>query len=109
MLAQIEKLIFGFLWCKKPDKIKRDVMRLPKNYGGMSIPDICIKNNSLKIAWVQRIIKAQNSWNTMIQKYVPVNLHILWHLNMDIGRCDRYDSRHSKPIHERGDTGLVTV
>ena len=88
MLAQIEKLIFGFLWCKKPDKIKRDVMKLPKNDGGMSIPDICIKNNSLKIAWVQRIIKAQNSWNIMIQKYVPVNLHILWHLNMDIHVAD---------------------
>ena len=59
-------------------------MKLPKNDGGMSIPDICTKNNSLKIAWVQRIIKAQNSWNIMIQKYVPVNPHILWHLNMDI-------------------------
>ncbi len=64
--------------------VKRGVMKLSKYDGGMSIPDIGINNDSLKIAWVQRIMKGNNSWNIMIQKYVPVNLDSLWHLNMNL-------------------------
>ena len=28
MFVQIQKLIFGFLWCKKPDKIKRSYQKM---------------------------------------------------------------------------------
>ncbi len=107
MLTQIEKMIFDFVWCNKPDKVKRGVMKLSKYDGGMSIPDIGIKNDSLKIAWVQRIMKGNNPWNIMIQKYVPVNLDILWHLNVNL--ADMPIMIAHMPIYEGGSNGLVTV
>jgi len=84
ILTHINLMIFDFIWNKKPDKIKRDVMKLPKEHGGLSVPDIFIKNFSLKIAWVQRIIKNDNSWNIMLARYLPISLNFIWKLNINI-------------------------
>ena len=62
MIIDIEKMLFIY---GKPDKIKREFMKMPKAMGGMSVPDISLKNLALKIAWVQRIINNDNKWNTL--------------------------------------------
>ena len=40
-------------------------MKMPTSMGGMSVPDISLKNLALKIAWVQRIKNNDNTWNTL--------------------------------------------
>ena len=49
MLMRINKLVFEFVWNAKPDKVKRSSMKLPKKNGGVSVPDIVLKDQALKI------------------------------------------------------------
>ncbi len=74
----------------------------------MSAPDIYNKNYSLIIALIQQIVKENNTWIITIQKYLPVNLDILWYLNMKTG-CGQNDQRYAKSIHERGGNDMVKV
>jgi exonuclease III len=84
MLVRINKLLFEFVWNAKPDKVKRSSMKLPKEKGGVSVPDIVLKDQALKIVWVQRIMRAENTWNIMIQNKIPVNLELFWNMNFSI-------------------------
>ena len=40
MIIDIEFFLFRYIWNGKPDKIKREFMKMPKAIGGMSVPDI---------------------------------------------------------------------
>jgi len=84
MLMQINKLFFEFFWNAKPDKVKRSSMKLPKEKGGVSAPNIVLKDQALKIVWVQRIMRAENIWNIIIQNKIPVNLKLFWNMNFSI-------------------------
>ena len=48
-MTQINKYIFEFMWNGKPNKIKRNIMLLAKEHGGMAVPDIMMKNIALKV------------------------------------------------------------
>jgi hypothetical protein len=81
MINHINKTIFNFLWNNKPDKIKRDIMKLPKYLGGLSVPDVAIKNIALKIAWVPRAMK--NSCDIWFYKNMTIPINLLWQCNMN--------------------------
>ena len=81
-MTQINKLIFEFMWNGKPDKIKRNIMILAKEHGGMAVPDIMMKNIALKVAWVQRIVTTEAKWKSVISTHIPINLDIFWKCNM---------------------------
>lgn len=83
IMKQINKIIFEFIWNNKPDKIKRNIMKLPKLLGGLSVPDIYIKNKSLKIAWVPKALGQINSWNYWIYQYFPLAFGTFWHCNIN--------------------------
>ena len=76
MLMQINKLLFECVWNAKPDKVKRSSMKLLKEKGGVSALNIVLKDQALKIIWVQRIMRAENTWNIKIQNKLPVNLNL---------------------------------
>ena len=80
---QINTLIYRFLWNNKPDKVKRDIMKLPKQMGGLSVPDIVAKNTALKTAWVQRIVRKENYWNIWIYNKIPIKSELFWHCNLN--------------------------
>ena len=83
MIIDIEKMLFRYIWNGKPDKIKREFMKMPKAMGGMSVPDISLmKNLALKIAWVQRIINNDNKWNTLLRRKIPIDLKLFWYCNI---------------------------
>ena len=81
-MTQINKLIFEFMWNGKPDRIKRNIMILAKEHGGMAVPDIMMKNIALKVAWVQRIVTTEAKWKSVISTHIPINLDIFWKCNM---------------------------
>ena len=81
-MIQINKYIFEFMWNGKPDKIKRNIMLLAKEHGGMAVPDIMMKNIALKVAWVQRIVTTETKWKSVISTHIPINLDIYWKCNM---------------------------
>ncbi len=54
ILKDVEKIIFGFLW-DSHERIKRKTLIGTKNEGGIQMPDIYCKDNSLKAGWIKRI------------------------------------------------------
>ena len=83
IFVQINTLLYKFLWNNKKDKIKREIMKLPKDLGGMMVPDMTIKDYALKISWVTRINKQDNHWNIFLEKDLPISINTLWKLNFN--------------------------
>ena len=50
VLDTIDKLIFNFLWNKKPHKIKRDTIIANFSDGGLRLPDIYAFHTKSKIS-----------------------------------------------------------
>ena len=48
LLSKINSILYSFLWSNKPDKIKRDVVRLPPLAGGLKMIDIDLFMKSMK-------------------------------------------------------------
>ena len=67
-LRHIDKILFDFLWDKKPHKIKKRSSNQAKIWGGgggggggLGMVDIHTKNMALKVAWIKRIIEGKEN------------------------------------------------
>jgi exonuclease III len=73
-LIDIERMIFKFLWNKKwignpaPDRIKRGVLKLPYERGGLQVPDIFHLDKALKTKQFIRSMASSHPIN-YVQKY----------------------------------------
>jgi len=56
VLTEINSLILKFIWDNKPDKIKRNRLKTPISEGGLSVPDICDFNRSIKAGLIKRYL-----------------------------------------------------
>ena len=54
--SRIKKSIFSFIWNKKLDKIKRNIMCQDYENGGLRAPDPDILFKSLRLAWISRLL-----------------------------------------------------
>ena len=78
-LKEITKAMYKFIWDKKPDKIKREVLTSDYESGGLKMIDIKLFLRSLKASWIKRIMDTENkgSWKvfyTLIINKVGGNL-----------------------------------
>ena len=68
-LGAVNSAIFKFIWKNKKDNIKRKVMRLAYDQGGLRAPSIYVLSKSLKLAWISRLLsdehKSGESWKTI--------------------------------------------
>ena len=48
--------MYDFIWDSKPAKIKRDVLTMDYEKGGLKMIDIEIFMKSFKICWIKRMI-----------------------------------------------------
>ena len=62
-MRNIDKILFDYLWDKKPHKIKKEVVIKPKAEGGLAMVDINKKNVALKLTWIKRIIEGKREPN----------------------------------------------
>ena len=60
-VKQIKNTMFDFLWNKKPDKIKRNIIINNYEYGGLKMLDIEKFMNSLKSSWIKRLLNDKNN------------------------------------------------
>ena len=60
-IKEINTSLFRFLWDNKPDKIKREQSFLPSFSGGLNMINIEHFIKALKITWIRRLVKSQNS------------------------------------------------
>ena len=83
------KIIFGFLWKNKPDKIKRNVLYNKKENGGLSLTHVKAQNTSLKIAWIKRLLSdAQANWKYFFIYYIQREINIRDFLLCNLGELD---------------------
>ena len=66
----IKKSIFSFIWNKKPDKIKRNIMCQDYINGGLRAPDQDIVFKSLRLAWISRLLIPDET-TTELWKSIP--------------------------------------
>lgn len=95
-LAAVNSAIFKFIWKNKKDRIKRKVMFLDYDQGGLRAPSIDVLAKSLKLAWISRLLgdeqTSTESWkaipNYIFEKYGGLNF---------ILRCN-YDKKFLEQI-----------
>lgn len=62
--ANLDKLLYNFIWRKKPHKIRKNILTNKIEEGGLSVIDFSLFNEILKINWIKRFLKNPNSlWN----------------------------------------------
>ena len=68
ILKELEKISFSFIWDKKEDKIKRNVIVNRKNEGGLQMPHISSFCAALKVAWLKKVLDINYvaSWKTLL-------------------------------------------
>ena len=80
-LNAVNSAIFKFIWKNKKDKIKRKVMFLDYDQGGLRAPSIYALSKSLKLAWISRLLAVDygsgESWkaipNYFFERYGGLN------------------------------------
>ena len=68
-LGAVNSTIFKFIWKNKKDKLKRKLMILDYDQGGLRAPSIDVLAKSLKLAWISRLLTdeptCRESWKTI--------------------------------------------
>ena len=76
----MEQLFFEFIWNKKPDKIKRNILCMDYSRGGLKMLDIKTQISALKLTWLRRIIQNPNSDYQLLCTYNIKSLEKLLHM-----------------------------
>ena len=71
IMLKINKMLYDFLWDGKPDKIKRTIGKQKLENGGLNMIDIYIFDKALKVTWIRRILRGQQSWKSVINEMYP--------------------------------------
>ena len=68
----MNKIIFSFLWNKKPSKLKQTTVI--KQYGecGPKMINIRAFMEALKLTWVRRLLTVDCKWQVFIKQYLQV-------------------------------------
>ena len=57
VIKEVNKLFYSFLWNRKGDKIKRDIIINDYSNGGLKMIDIQSFTKSLKATWIKKILR----------------------------------------------------
>ena len=59
-VKRIKKRMYEFIWDGKPEKIKRDILTMGYENGGLKMIDIDNFIKALKVCWIKWMIEADN-------------------------------------------------
>ena len=62
------------------------------------VPDIVLKDQTLKIVRIQRIMKAENTRYIMIRNKIPFNLNLFWDMNFSIADTSTIITNMTNPF-----------
>ena len=79
-------------------KSKKVLWKFPRKRGSSGSSYIVLKDQALKIVWVQRITRAENTWNIMIQNKIPFNLNLLGNMNFSIADTSNIITNMADPF-----------
>ena len=61
MLAEVDNLLFQFLWNKKTPKVKKACIISNYETGGLKMPDIFSINVAAKVKWIKKLLKIEKN------------------------------------------------
>ena len=93
-IPTINTAIFQFIWKKKKDKIKRQVMYQNYDKGGIRVPNADVMAKSLRLAWISRLLSNDEEWS-QVWKAIPNHFFDMYGGLNFLLRCN-YDSRFLK-------------
>ena len=69
LIKSIEKVMFNFIWGNKKDKIKRATLKSKYKNGGLQVPDIDCRADSLKMTWIKKYVddEINSSWKSAVK------------------------------------------
>lgn len=70
-VKKIQKLLYGYIWSKKPDRIARNTLIQEYCNGGLKMIDISAYIKSLKVSWIQRSLTSSGPWVEILHEIVP--------------------------------------
>ncbi len=86
-VKKVEKEMFGFIWKKKPDKIKRNILYNSYENGGLRMTDYESFCHALKFSWIKRLNDVDNDsfWkNNTFVELERVGGNYIWQSNFDL-------------------------
>ena len=68
---ELNSIFFKFIWCNKPDKVKRNVMYNNISSGGLNMINMDVFNTSLKSKWVKMYLDyTGRPWKSLFDYYL---------------------------------------
>ena len=72
LIEELQKKCFDFVWDGKKDKIKRTTAVYHTKMGGISMPDLKIYIQALKLTWIRKLFnKEPGKWKVILKKKIP--------------------------------------
>lgn len=68
--AEVDRMLFDFLWKNKRHYIKKSVIINSYDYGGLNFLDFSSMNNTFKINWLRQFLNDPDSLWNVIPKYI---------------------------------------
>ena len=89
----INKMIIDFIWSGRKPKLKRDVLFLPKNQGGLGLPDFSKMVHVTYIKWLKLYNATHDAlWKQFFTYFVSVRNYI----NLDVLLKSNFSMNHIK-------------
>ena len=86
-LEEIDRMLLNFCWSNKPAKIRKTVLKTCKDMGGAGMVDLRIKDLSLKLNWLKRLVSFDGCWKDYISVCTK-NLDMEYFLNCNVKHND---------------------
>lgn len=64
--GELVRLVFGFFWKGKKDRVARAVVVQAPSLGGFSVVDVKLKVQSLLVQWVRRFTLTSSCWSALL-------------------------------------------
>jgi hypothetical protein len=97
-MAEVEKTLCEFIWNGKREKIKRQVLKNSISNGGIKFPGLRLKDKSLKIAWLKRLITVDNKWNIFYTSQLQMNIETFLQCTMNNSDTKEILGRYTNPF-----------
>ena len=66
------KIIYSFLWNKKPSKLKQTTVIKQYEEGGLKMVNLIAFMESVKLTWIRRLLVEDCKWQVFIKQYIQV-------------------------------------
>ena len=101
-IADLNKVLYSFIWNNKPDKIKRLTLINTKGNGGLDMVDVFSFSQSLKCTWVKRYIDDKTSdWKYFFDYYLkPFGMQFLFKCNFSTNTVTTIKNSFCKQVCE---------